>query len=351
VELVTTGAASKSTLASGASVLLVDDEEHLREAVRLVLEARGYGVKECSDAQEALELLQAGEQPDLILLDLMMPRMNGWQLRVELKHNPGWSKIPVIALSADRSAQALAIDADCHLAKPVDHQQLLANVERVLAKARAGDRASDEVRTLGKLAGEIVRNLEQPISYTLANLQLAQDKAEELEARLHGADAFSLIGIRQLLTRAQRGAERIAGLSQGTATFAALTGRPVTRPRVLVVDSDQGQLERMRCWLQDDYEMTTANDTSTALGQIDAQRPFDALLIALYGPTYEGMSLYEQLLEKAPAQADRVVFLTGGRFDDRMRLFLAAVRRPQLRRPIQPAELRQVLKQRRAQFH
>jgi len=182
------GAAGRQAqIGEGYRLLLVDDEEHVREALRIVLEQRGYRVVDCSDAQQALERLRTGVAPDLILLDLMMPNMDGWQFRLEQKRNAAWAQIPVIAMSADQSAKAQAMDAHCYLPKPFDHIQLCETIERVLASVRTRAQetpAQTSFGSLGRLAGELVEHLEQPIGYTLANLQLAKSKVEELGARL-----------------------------------------------------------------------------------------------------------------------------------------------------------------------
>ncbi|MEY4510782.1 MAG: hypothetical protein RLZZ450_2904 [Pseudomonadota bacterium] len=89
--------------------------------------------------------LRAGDTPEVIVLDLLLPGMNGWEFRVEQKREPRWSSIPTIAVSGDRSAQALAIDATAHLSKPLDARVFLDTIERVgteLQQSRRVARAS-----------------------------------------------------------------------------------------------------------------------------------------------------------------------------------------------------------------
>jgi len=118
------------------SLLLVEDDVYMAEALQLILERNGFLVTWCEDAQQALEQLQTAPTPALIVLDLWTPNMDGWQFRLEQRRRPALSMIPVIALSADRSARAAAIDADAFLAKPVEEKVLLATIRRVLAEAR-----------------------------------------------------------------------------------------------------------------------------------------------------------------------------------------------------------------------
>src|SRR3954470_12387725 len=83
-------------------VLVVDDDPDIRESVRLVLEDEGYEVEEAADGAAALALLRAATtRPDVILLDLMMPVMNGWQFRAAQLADDDLADIPVIVLSAD----------------------------------------------------------------------------------------------------------------------------------------------------------------------------------------------------------------------------------------------------------
>jgi signal transduction histidine kinase len=206
-------------------IMLVDDDEHMRDAIRVLLEERGYEVVSCADCSSAIEWLRSGRLPDLIVLDLIMPGMDGWQFRVEQKREPRWSAIPVIVLSADLSAKAEAIDARAYVPKPFEPSVLVAHVEQILAelesereKARAGE--LDRLSSLGALAGGIAHEINNPLSFVLGNLELAERQANELAARLTGRDAFSMVGLLQVLSRAQRGAERIASVVRGVSMFA-----------------------------------------------------------------------------------------------------------------------------------
>lgn len=108
-------------------VLVVDDETDIRQAVADVLADEGYDVAGARDGREALAEAHA-RHPSVILLDLMMPRMNGWEFREAQKRDPELSGIPVIVLSAFGGYGP--IDADAFLAKPFELDDLLSNVER-----------------------------------------------------------------------------------------------------------------------------------------------------------------------------------------------------------------------------
>src|SRR5690349_16999267 len=81
-------------------VLLIDDDEDLREALADILDEHGYQVVHAGNGQKALELLRAGLRPGLMLLDLMMPVMDGAQFRAEQRADPALRGIPVVVLSA-----------------------------------------------------------------------------------------------------------------------------------------------------------------------------------------------------------------------------------------------------------
>jgi CheY-like chemotaxis protein len=112
--------------------LIVDDDAATRTAMTLVLEGTGYRVSSASDGHEALDHLQRSKPPDLILLDLMMPRMDGWQFREQQWRSPALASIPIVILSAagDVPLHAAALHAVGYLEKPVEFEKLLATIRR-----------------------------------------------------------------------------------------------------------------------------------------------------------------------------------------------------------------------------
>jgi CheY-like chemotaxis protein len=116
-------------------VLVVDDDQDAREAMAELLQIQGYEVLAAGNGQEALELLKV-ENPCVVLLDLMMPVISGWEFLRHRKAQPKLAKIPVIVTSAviDRAASAHAEGANEVLLKPVDIEKLLKLVRRFSAK-------------------------------------------------------------------------------------------------------------------------------------------------------------------------------------------------------------------------
>ena len=115
-----------------APVLVVEDDEGVRGAFVALLASEGYRVMEAADGLEALELLRAAETlPCLILLDLMMPRMSGWDFCAVQKRDERLLSIPVVVVSADPlAARAMRMGAAAVLQKPADPEQLLELVKR-----------------------------------------------------------------------------------------------------------------------------------------------------------------------------------------------------------------------------
>lgn len=115
-------------------ILLIEDDADLADAIAEILTLEGYRVVYASDGMAALALLREVELPDLILLDLMMPKMSGWDFREAQLHDSRLARIPVVVLSAT-GERARPIDATRILRKPVTLEALLATVKE-LAGAR-----------------------------------------------------------------------------------------------------------------------------------------------------------------------------------------------------------------------
>lgn len=116
-------------------VLIVEDEEATREMLAMLLESEGYAVAAAANGEEALSSLRQRERPDVILLDLMMPVMDGWQFRRIQRRDPALGDIPVIIVSAagDIGQTAVALSAASFLEKPVEPAHLFATIRRLCA--------------------------------------------------------------------------------------------------------------------------------------------------------------------------------------------------------------------------
>jgi excisionase family DNA binding protein len=119
----------------GPVILIVDDDERVREYVRVNLEMEGYSVREAANAEEGLTVLEE-VSPDLVLLDVMMPEVDGWEMLRRLQERHGVGAIPVVMFSGkvddEAAAEATARGAQGFLGKPFDPQQLIEHAKQLL---------------------------------------------------------------------------------------------------------------------------------------------------------------------------------------------------------------------------
>jgi len=116
-------------------ILIVDDEHELVSMVKMRLEAAGYDTLEAYDGQDALAKARK-ENPDLIVLDLMLPKMDGYKVCRMLKFDEKYKKIPIIMFTAriqdSDKEMGVEVGADAYITKPFDSQLLLAKIEELL---------------------------------------------------------------------------------------------------------------------------------------------------------------------------------------------------------------------------
>jgi signal transduction histidine kinase len=163
---------------------LVEDDIDLSESLAALLGRAGFDVLTALDGRSALDRLRAGASPDVIVLDLMMPTMDGWEFRVEQKRDPVLASIPVVVLTANATAQAAAIDADISLEKPVVLERLVRAIEDVISLRRrraseASEAHADRLASLGTLAAGIAHEIGNPLAAVVANIALAERLIDE----------------------------------------------------------------------------------------------------------------------------------------------------------------------------
>lgn len=127
-------------------ILIVDDDMHIAELVSLYVEKEGYETKEVYDGREAVQMVSAF-QPDLVLLDLMLPGMDGYQVCAEIRKT---SRMPVIMLTAKGETfdkvLGLELGADDYIVKPFDPKELVARVKAVLRRYEPQQEEGDVLR-------------------------------------------------------------------------------------------------------------------------------------------------------------------------------------------------------------
>ena len=138
-------------------VLVIDDNDATRLLCRVNLELEGFEVLEAADGHEGIDLARA-ELPDAILLDLMLPTLDGWEVLDELQNEPRTEPIPVVVLSGvgdpDLRREGLDLGALATLSKPLDPTALPETLRETIARAAAGESAALREESRERLEAE-----------------------------------------------------------------------------------------------------------------------------------------------------------------------------------------------------
>ena len=144
-----------------ATILIVDDEPDIREVIRFTLEEGGFRVLEAAHADDARRLI--AEQPDLVLLDWMLPGRSGLELAAQLKQNAKTRTIPIIMISArgeeEDRIKGLNTGADDYITKPFSPREMVARIHAVLRRSKP-DEVTDEI----EIAGLRIDNISHRVS-------------------------------------------------------------------------------------------------------------------------------------------------------------------------------------------
>ena len=134
--------------ASTPTILVVDDEPNIVELARLYLRSEGYQVEAASDGREALEKI-ASLHPSLVVLDLMMPEVDGWEVTRRLRESDVRTPIIMLTAKGDDADKIVGLDmgADDYLAKPFNPRELLARVRAVLRRSAGRPGTHQKFRT------------------------------------------------------------------------------------------------------------------------------------------------------------------------------------------------------------
>ena len=160
------------------SILLVEDEEHLHEALKLNLEMEGYEVDSAYDGGEALKQIQSAHY-DLIILDIMLPSLDGFSITERMRLNN--NQTPILILSAKNTSsnrvQGLKLGADDYLTKPFNLEELLLRVAKLIQKAIPNNSASETLATFEFAGHKINFESLEVILADGASIQLTKTEA------------------------------------------------------------------------------------------------------------------------------------------------------------------------------
>ena len=259
-------------------VVVAEDNEDFRDLISTALERAGYEVDSCRNGQEALDLLLLNPA-DLVLLDLNMPVMDGWQFRMAQRADQVIADVPVLVMTSDPSPQARAIHADGYVQKPFDWPELLHEIERVLLERARRDQAArleetDRLALLGTVAAGVGHEINNPLAFAMGNLEIIDEALpglrEEMANLLGPNAAFEQ---RESLERVLRQFDDVRGLLAGSRAgvgrvrmivrnLRSLSARPVERRERLdllkVVDASvsmvSGQLKNRATIVRSDTD-------------------------------------------------------------------------------------------------
>lgn len=182
-------------------VLVVDDDRNLRKIISTNLELAGYTVQTAEDGQDALAKIGDFE-PDLVLLDLMMPRMDGFEVAQQIRAHrlPVVANVPIIMLSAKSETEdklrGFHAGADDYMTKPFGPQELLARVHAKIRRVEVDSSLSPLTKLPGNLRieNELRRRLDKQLSFAVLYLDLDHFKAfNDVYGFTHGDEAIQLV--------------------------------------------------------------------------------------------------------------------------------------------------------------
>jgi diguanylate cyclase (GGDEF)-like protein len=185
--------------ASGKRILVVDDDRNLRKIIQTNLELAGYDVSTVPNGEEALKLLDS-MQPDLVVLDVMMPLLDGYEVARRIRRHPSNTHVPIIMLTAKSEVEdkiaGFDAGADDYITKPFGPQELLARVRAKIRRVEVDSSLSPLTRLPGNLAieAELRRRIDAKEPFAVLYLDLDNFKAfNDVYGFTHGDEAIQLV--------------------------------------------------------------------------------------------------------------------------------------------------------------
>lgn len=197
---------------AGKHILVVDDDRNLRKIIQTNLELAGYDVTTAANGEDALRALD-GLQPDLIVLDVMMPLMDGYEVARRVRRHPANTHVPIIMLTAKSEVEdklaGFEAGADDYITKPFGPQELLARVKAKIRRVEVDSSLSPLTRLPGNLAieAELRRRIGAKEPFAVLYLDLDNFKAfNDVYGFTHGDEAIQLVASSAVDVVRRRGA-------------------------------------------------------------------------------------------------------------------------------------------------
>ncbi|NVB85281.1 MAG: response regulator [Kofleriaceae bacterium] len=198
----------------------MEDDIDLRQALEEALVENGHEVVTASDGALGLEKMRRFH-PDVVVLDLMMPKLDGWQFRVAQRQEPAIADTPVVVISASDTPAALAVNADLYVRKPFDADTLVHAIDGVVnAHERKANFArvaqTERLAALGTLAAGLAHEINNPLTYVLIELAHAMKLLDTIAT---DENRGVIDQVKSLTRTALDGAERISGVTRAIRSF------------------------------------------------------------------------------------------------------------------------------------
>lgn len=197
---------------AGKHILVIDDDRNLRKIIQTNLELAGYEVTTAANGDEALRVLDT-MQPDLIVLDVMMPMMDGYEVARRVRRHPSNTFVPIIMLTAKSEVEdklaGFEAGADDYITKPFGPQELLARVKAKIRRVEVDSSLSPLTRLPGNLAieAELRRRIAENEPFAVLYLDLDNFKAfNDVYGFTHGDEAIQLLAASTVDVVRRRGA-------------------------------------------------------------------------------------------------------------------------------------------------
>jgi len=277
--------------------MIVDDDEDIRALISTIL-SNQFEIVEAFDGLDALEKLERC-QPDFIIMDVMMPLMNGLETSEAIRENPNFNYIPILFISGLSSREdmekAYRSGADLYLTKPIDTSHLLTTVQNTLKKHRYPPQKKQY--TLQQ-----IREMEKSGAVTGAPVEAITSKQPP---------AIPTTPTAEKVKTCESEYERIAGRqpipTHKESPYVEL--RSIVTPRVMVVDDEADMLEFTRMTLREGFEVVTASDGLAAVKKLVIYQP-DLFILDIMIPKMSGYQLCQSLRRNVTFQNSPIMFIS-----------------------------------------
>jgi CheY-like chemotaxis protein/signal transduction histidine kinase len=308
---------------SARTVLLVDDDPLVQSIVSQQLEAEGYRVLIAADGERALQLAKE-HRPSGVLLDIYLPKLDGWSVLAALKSDPSLSGIPVIILSVEEQrARGFALGAKEYLLKPVDADRLVSIVRREVADGRGAVLVADDdpgtreivcrqlrhagVATIEAADGEAVLESVRKMNPSLLILDLVIPKIDGFEVlrrlRAEGSTVPVVVltgkelsateekilrdGLARVVLKGGLALEQVIQETRSQLSQERKAAVGAKKPRVLYVEDAPQNRDIVRRYLHEEYEVLLAEDGEQGVDRAQREVP-DLILMDLSLPKIDG---------------------------------------------------------------